>query len=215
MLLDCSTRNSANVNQFGSDVVQNAGCNGGYIDSTYEFMKEWGLMAETDYPYTGSQGNCQYDENAIVADIVEWGQVASDPESIAAKLAEGPLEVGMAITNDFGFFDGEAILGADDTEYCGRGGHVISIVGYEPGTGEGGTEIVEVLNGRYSWRWWTSCEEYEFRCAWNMCCWYEEEERPVSGDSYFILQNQWGESWADGGRYKVSADANGNGWCGW
>lgn len=140
-------------------------------------------MRETDYPYLGYETNCQYDSSAIEANITDWGQLFNDPAAIAAKLQDQPLEVGFAINNDFSYFDGETVLTADDTEYCGNGGHVISIVGYEPCEGECGetTETVDVLYGRYIWSNWSpgnfswGCEDYEFQCAWYLCCWYEQE----------------------------------------
>lgn len=140
-------------------------------------------MRETDYPYIGYQSQyCYYDRNKVEANIVDWGQVSNDPAAIAAKLQEQPLEVGFQITNNFSYFDGDGVLTADDTEYCGGYGHVISIVGYEPCDGECGetTEVVDVLYGRYIWnyyngRWYYGCYNYEFQCAWNVCCWYEQE----------------------------------------
>ena len=188
---------------------------GGYIEETFEFLDRWGVMAEADYPYVAKETECRYDESKVVADVLDWGQISTDPEAIAQKIQDGPLEVAFSINNKFNYFDGLTVLGPDDTEFCGRQGHAISIVGYEPGNEEGGTEIVEILNGRYQWRWWKGCEDYEFKCAWNMCCWYEEEEQEVSTTGVFIMQNEWATTWADQGQFRVSADAAGKGWCNW
>ena len=106
MLLDCSSDNAANAAQFGSEFTRNWGCQGGFIDETYRFIQEYGVMREEEYPYQGVQTDCQYDASKIETEITDWGQVSSDPQEIAAKLQEQPLEVGFAITNDFGFFDG-------------------------------------------------------------------------------------------------------------
>jgi C1A family cysteine protease len=36
----------------------NFGCNGGWMDSAFKYIKEKGIAKEEDYPYTGRDGNC-------------------------------------------------------------------------------------------------------------------------------------------------------------
>jgi len=37
----------------------NQGCNGGWMDSAYEYIIDHGIASETDYPYTAIDGACQ------------------------------------------------------------------------------------------------------------------------------------------------------------
>lgn len=124
---------------------------------------------------------------------------------------------------DFSYLDGTSILQPTDDSLCSGTtyGHTMAVVGYEPGSTTEETTVTEwVLWGRRVPRWWPSywCDADEWMCYRGYCCWYEEETTVVPGGStggYFILQNQWGSGWADGGRFKVAEDQNGDGWCGW
>lgn len=39
------------------------GCNGGTIDAAFAHTAAKGLMRLSDYPYTGKEGSCAYDES--------------------------------------------------------------------------------------------------------------------------------------------------------
>lgn len=41
------------------DRKENAGCNGGFMDNAFQFIVEnGGISAESDYPYTATDGQC-------------------------------------------------------------------------------------------------------------------------------------------------------------
>jgi hypothetical protein len=58
MLIDCTQYNSSTSSLFPYAVgstyyLDNGGCQGGYIDTTYNFIRDYGIMLEADYPYQG------------------------------------------------------------------------------------------------------------------------------------------------------------------
>ncbi|GLJ24882.1 hypothetical protein SUGI_0475900 [Cryptomeria japonica] len=77
--------------------VCDAGCNGGLMTSAYEYViKSGGLESEKDYPYSGTDGTCKFDNSKIVANVSNFGVVSIDEDQIAANLVtNGPLSVGI------------------------------------------------------------------------------------------------------------------------
>jgi len=43
-----------------SGAFSNYGCNGGFIESSFDYIETSSLMLEEDYPYNGEDGFCQY-----------------------------------------------------------------------------------------------------------------------------------------------------------
>ncbi len=61
-LVDCST-------SYG-----NAGCNGGWMNSSFFYVADHGITLESKYAYKGVQGSCQYkaaDEEWRITNCVE------------------------------------------------------------------------------------------------------------------------------------------------
>jgi len=44
----------------------NMGCNGGYESSGIDYGAKYGMETEVDYPYTGYDGNCDYDKGKTI-----------------------------------------------------------------------------------------------------------------------------------------------------
>lgn len=104
-LVDCS-------GSFG-----NQGCNGGLMDSAFDYVKTYGIEREEDYPYTARDGRCRYDASKVVTKAT--GHV-SIPQGNEAKLQEaiatvGPISVAIdASQSSFQFYR----TGVYDEPYC-------------------------------------------------------------------------------------------------
>eukprot|EP00246_Nothoceros_aenigmaticus_P005098 TRINITY_DN16945_c0_g1_i1.p1 TRINITY_DN16945_c0_g1~~TRINITY_DN16945_c0_g1_i1.p1 ORF type:complete len:365 (-),score=42.83 TRINITY_DN16945_c0_g1_i1:273-1367(-) len=75
----------------------NAGCNGGLMTSAYEYViQAGGLELESEYPYTGIAGKCQFSSNKVAAQVASFTTISLDEDQIAANLVKnGPLAVGI------------------------------------------------------------------------------------------------------------------------
>lgn len=40
------------------DTTQNQGCNGGLMESAFEFIKQYGITTASNYPYEAKDGTC-------------------------------------------------------------------------------------------------------------------------------------------------------------
>lgn len=47
------------------DNVGNNGCNGGWSYKAFAYAAKHGLMSRSDYPLTGQQGQCLFDESKV------------------------------------------------------------------------------------------------------------------------------------------------------
>lgn len=74
-----------------SAVWGNAGCNGGLMDNAFRFIKDaGGIDTEVSYPYTGTDGTCDFKPNNIGATLTGYVDVASGDEN-ALKNAVGTV----------------------------------------------------------------------------------------------------------------------------
>lgn len=107
----------------------NEGCNGGEMDQAFKFIKSNGLTTENAYPYKGSDGICNKEEEKNRAvEISGYEKVpANEENSLQAAVAQQPVSVAIdAGSPEFqlyseGIFDGP----------CGRDlNHGVTAVGY-------------------------------------------------------------------------------------
>ncbi|MEE4354833.1 MAG: C1 family peptidase, partial [Desulfococcaceae bacterium] len=112
-------------------------CNGGYIDTASDFLRDTGTNLETCYPYTETDGNCN---NACTnwrnstSRTDSWYEVAHTVADMkSAVYNSGPVVTTMAVYSDFysyrqgvysytsGYLDGYhaiVIVGWDDSQSC-------------------------------------------------------------------------------------------------
>jgi len=117
-LVDCST-------SYG-----NEGCNGGLMDYAFQYaIDKKGLAAQTDYPYTAYDGDCQTvtARNAPVTSFVDVTPNSAD--ALKAAINQHPISVAIeADTFTFQFYSGGVIN--DDS--CGIDlDHGVVAVGYD------------------------------------------------------------------------------------
>jgi cathepsin L len=84
-LVDCS-------GNFG-----NYGCEGGLMDNAFQYIKQFGIESEEDYPYTASDGTCQYDKSKVVGTCTGHVDIPSGNEvALATAVATvGPISVAI------------------------------------------------------------------------------------------------------------------------
>jgi len=74
----------------------NMGCNGGLMDSAFNYIKDNGLELESAYGYTAKQGTCQASSGTAVADVISYTDVApKNKTQFMAALNNGPVSVAI------------------------------------------------------------------------------------------------------------------------
>ncbi|KAJ4717315.1 Cysteine proteinase [Melia azedarach] len=128
-LVDCDTNNN--------------GCNGGFMDTAFEYIiSNGGIHREEDYPYQGEQLPCQDNPGELVTIHSFQDVPQNDESSLLHALANQPLSVAIeASGRDFQHYTGGVFTG-----YCGTDlDHGVTAVGY--GTDkEVGLDYITVKN---------------------------------------------------------------------
>ncbi|GAB4860547.1 hypothetical protein Ancab_035708 [Ancistrocladus abbreviatus] len=108
---------------------ENHGCNGGLMESAFEWIKQkGGLITEQSYPYTAQEGTCPDEVNSQVVSIDGHEAVPQNDESALMKaVANQPVSVGInAGGEDFQFYSEGVFTGPCGTELD----HGVAVVGY-------------------------------------------------------------------------------------
>jgi len=78
------------------DRKQDQGCNGGLPSNAFQYIEGTGLESESDYPYRGVDGTCQYSKSKVAATVSGWKKISTNETQIAAQVAAvGPLSIGI------------------------------------------------------------------------------------------------------------------------
>lgn len=118
----------------------NNGCNGGLMDNAFQYIiNNNGIDTESCYPYTASQGTCQYSTSCIGATLSSYQDVTSGSESAlqTAVANVGPISVAIdAGQSSFQFYSG----GVYSDSGCGNQpsdlDHGVLVVGYGTSNGQ-------------------------------------------------------------------------------
>jgi len=112
-----------------SDSYGNLGCDGGFMDSAFLYIKaNEGLALESEYPYTGTDGKCESSEYTHYDPIEGFQFVQRDNETaLLLAVVNGPVSVGIQ-ANQLAFqFYSSGILDGN----CGTNiDHGVLAVGY-------------------------------------------------------------------------------------
>jgi C1A family cysteine protease len=119
----------------------NAGCNGGWMDSAFQYVIDnGGLVSEDDYPYTAYDGYCDV-QGSVKATISSFVDVAQNNEAELLKaVAQQPVAVAVeADESAWQFYESGVV-----TDGCHDNlDHGVLLVGY--GT-ENGTDFWKIKN---------------------------------------------------------------------
>ncbi len=147
------------------------GCNGGDFIAAASMVNLYGPGLNKSNPYTARQGSCK--RLAVQASAVSYtmlGRKGVGPTFKDLALAVGVQKHMLSIDVAAGMGDWESYSGGVYNDCVGGPrniDHMIDLVGY-------------------------SCET-SVDAKGN--CVFDAEGRPVKGDGYLVVENQWGESW--------------------
>jgi C1A family cysteine protease len=111
-------------------------CNGGYINTAADFMRNVGLPVESCYPYTGTNGTCSNacaNYQSSTYKILSWNWVTTTSNTTVDSLKSavytyGPLLTTMDVYSDFSYYH-SGVYTYTSGGYLG--GHAVLIVGYD------------------------------------------------------------------------------------
>jgi len=89
---DCT--NYSAKNQFGK-WYGSWGCDGGWVESCWDFAKDHGIMLGSDYPYKAKDKKCKHDDDKIAVKAGDMGRITTTVTDVKRKLQEGPLSIGV------------------------------------------------------------------------------------------------------------------------
>jgi len=151
--------------------TQDYGCNGGYVDKSWDYIRDTGIVSDGCLPYTsggGDSGSCPFNSNNSCEDgspfkryqVSAHGQLTTIQDAKADIAANGPVEAAFDVYDDFMSYQGGVYRRQSDNLL---GGHAVKIVGW--GVDADGTEYWIVANS-----WNTSWGENGFfRIAFGEC----------------------------------------------
>jgi C1A family cysteine protease len=127
--------------------VNNQGCNGGFYYYAWDYLMDNSFMLKSDYPYTGKNGKCKYNESKGVMKTVKksgkdsYETICTDVASIKAAIQTKPNSV--AIKADSRIFQTYK-SGVLTSTKCGTAiDHAVTAVGFGS---EGGQDYFLVQN---------------------------------------------------------------------
>ena len=129
MFLSTGTLQSYSEQQLVDCSKSNAGCNGGWMDTAFQYIEINPLMLEADYPYTARDGTCKYNRTKGVGKVKSYKDVSPDATGAGLKsaLQRGPVSVAVeADQTAFQFYHTGVV-----TKGCGTQlDHGVLAVGY-------------------------------------------------------------------------------------
>ncbi|XP_077251180.1 senescence-specific cysteine protease SAG39-like [Tasmannia lanceolata] len=148
-LLSLSEQELVNCDVQGQD----QGCNGGYMDLAFQFIKKnGGLTTESNYPYQGIDGPCNTAKLKNHATTITGFEDVppNNEQALLAAVANQPVSVAIdAGGYSFQFYSGGIFDG-----YCGTDlNHGVAVVGYGNGSGGGGNDKYWLVKNSWGADW--------------------------------------------------------------
>ncbi|BAT76003.1 hypothetical protein LR48_Vigan01g228600 [Vigna angularis] len=122
---------------------ENSGCNGGFMQWAFDFIKQYGITTESNYPYVARDGIC--DASKVEQPAVSIDGYETVPSNDEAALLQAVAHQPVSVAIDAGGYDFQFYSEGVFTGFCGTGlNHGVTIVGY--GTTQDGTKYWTVKN---------------------------------------------------------------------
>jgi len=102
------------------------GCNGWYLDTSMNLLKNYGTAAESACAYKGYEANCSSSASASYK-IGSWSKTTS-LSTIKSQLSKGPVYCAFAVYTDFTYYSGGIYTYKSGSV---EGYHAVCIVGYD------------------------------------------------------------------------------------
>jgi C1A family cysteine protease len=104
------------------------GCNGGWMDYAFKYTEDYGIMTESDYPYTAVTGSCKYSSSEVIYKNANYTDIKqSDQDAFISALASRPISIAID-AEDIMFYTG----GIYNNPNCGTMlDHGVLAVGYD------------------------------------------------------------------------------------
>jgi len=142
------------------------GCSGGYLDKSWDYLKETGIVSDDCFPYTSQSGDVESCPNACTGTgkwtkfrATDYTQFTSSNQIKTSLVNEGPVETGFDVYDDFMSYESGIYVKNSDNML---GGHAVKVVGY--GTEDGQDYWIVANSWGASWG-----ETGFFRFATNQC----------------------------------------------
>jgi cathepsin B len=175
-----SSNNGVNVVLSPQDLVscdgQDFGCEGGYVDKSWDYIRDTGIVSDECLPYTsgdGDSGVCPFDGSKKTCkkgdfkkyQVSSHAQLSTIEDCKSGLFNQGPVEAAFDVYDDFISYSGGVYKRTSDNLL---GGHAVKVIGW--GKDTDGTEFWVVAN---SWgpKWG---EAGHFRIAFGECSFEEQ-----------------------------------------
>jgi len=129
--IDCTTFAPLSPQEIVDCDTTDAGCDGGDPPTAYQFvMSEGGLEDDSDYPYTGQDGTCNFQANLVKVTISNWQYATtnSDEQTMQNNLVSwGPLSI-CVDAEPWQDYTGGVLMASDCSNQLD---HCVQLVGYD------------------------------------------------------------------------------------
>jgi cathepsin L/cathepsin K len=119
----------------------NAGCDGGWIENTMNYIRSaGGLQKESSYPYTGTAESCSFNKTDVHAQFLGWHPVPryatgnKEYDMMVYVYRRGPIVASLSIGRNLQFYTGGVL--SDCGNNNGTKNHFVVLTGF--GTTESG-----------------------------------------------------------------------------
>jgi len=129
--IDCTTFPPLSPQEIVDCDTTDAGCDGGDPPTAYQFViSEGGLEDDSDYPYTGQDGTCNFQSNLVKVTISNWqyATTSSNEQTMQNNLASwGPLSI-CVDAEPWQDYTGGVLMASDCSNQLD---HCVQLVGYD------------------------------------------------------------------------------------
>lgn len=159
------------------------GCDGGYLDRAWMFMRKFGLVEESCYPWTGTSEQCKLRKrtdlrgagcpvasNSLRTELYKTGpayHLGNETDIMQEILTSGPVQATLRVYQDFFSYESGVYKRSAIADPYESGYHSVRIIG-----------------------------------------WGEEQSRRGSPVKYWLVMNSWGRHWGEDGLFRIQRGTN-------